>query len=59
MPDEKFFRGETDRLIAAVREETARSIQDRGSRLFRVNNSIKAILAYLKARFGTVPSSDA
>lgn len=44
MPSEAFHRTETDRLIQALGRENSRNIQDRGSRLYRVNNTLKAIL---------------
>lgn len=57
MPSEAFHRAETDRLIAAFKAENTRQIQDRATRLYRVNNSVKAVYAYLKARFGAPPTS--
>lgn len=53
--DKAFHRGETDRLIAVIRETTDKSIRDRGSRLYRIHNTIKAI----RDRLGSTPAPDA
>lgn len=46
--DHRWWKAENDRII-----------QDRAGRLHRINTSIKAILTWAKARFGSAPSADA
>lgn len=59
MPSEAFHRAETDRLIAAIRDENTRLITDQSKRFASVNKTVKAVRDYLAARFGPAPTPDA